>query len=219
MRGIGVRRRARQRGARIGDQPLDQRDRPRRRGDELARPQPQPQAELQHVEGRVRVPPFRQFVAPGGVELRPAQAFRILGRESVRHRAVLPFQPPPRRHPEGPLGARRHPQQSGRALDHHLAHVVLAFPDECDAAMPAIGVGRDAKRERAHPFGAEPRLAGAAPAEHQPRRPRPSIVRGSWRLLMRMREDREIAIEPCPRARRRRPRQQVDRLVGFRQKR
>ena len=93
MRRVGDRAGARHRAARIGDQPLQQRDRPRRGGDQLTRMRPEPQAELQHVEGGLRLPPFGQLVAPGGVELRPAQAFRVLGREGFRHRAVRPFQP------------------------------------------------------------------------------------------------------------------------------
>ncbi len=88
MRGVGLRGRARHRRARVGDQPLDQRDRPRRGGDELARARAQPQAELQHVEGRVGVAPLGELVAPGGVELRPAQLLGVLGRERVGHRAV-----------------------------------------------------------------------------------------------------------------------------------
>ncbi len=179
MRGVGLRRRARHRAARVGDQALDQRDRPRRGGDELARPRAEPQAELQHVEGRFRVPPLGELVAPGGVELRPAQLFRVFGRERLRHRAVRPFQPPPRRDPDRPLGARRHPQQPRRALDHHLAHVVLAFADERDVPMPARRHKAACRARRAHPFGAEPRLAGAAPAQHQPGGPGAAVVGGA----------------------------------------
>ena len=92
MRGVGPRGRARHRGARIGEQPLDQRDRPRRGGDELARTLPQPQAELQHVEGRVDIVPLGELVAPGGVELRAAQLLGILRgkRISRRRRSATP---------------------------------------------------------------------------------------------------------------------------------
>jgi hypothetical protein len=34
---------------------------------------------LQHVEGFLGAAPFRQFVAPGGVELRAAQLLRVTG--------------------------------------------------------------------------------------------------------------------------------------------
>ena len=77
---------------RIGDQPLEQRDRPRRGGDHLPRPLAKAQPELQHVEGCFGMTPLGEFVAPGGGELRPAQAFRIFGRERLRDRAVRPFE-------------------------------------------------------------------------------------------------------------------------------
>ena len=198
MRRIHLRRGARQRGARIGEQPLYQRNRPRRGGDELARARAQPQGELQHVEGRLRLAPLGQLVAPGGIELRPAQAFGVLGRERLRDRPVRPLQEPARRGPDRPLGARRDPQQPRNSLDHHLAHVVLALADQRDAAMPARGVGRRAVRERAHPLGAEPGLAGAAAAEDEPGGPRTAVVGGGRRLLMRMREHGEILSDPRP---------------------
>ena len=99
MRGIGIGRGARHRRARIGDEALDQRDRLRRRGDKLARSRAEAQTELQVVEGLVGPAPLRQLVAPGGVELRPAQLLGIVGGERGGHRAVRPFQPPPRRKP------------------------------------------------------------------------------------------------------------------------
>ena len=176
MRRIGLRRRARHRGARVGDQPPDQRGRPRRRGDELARARAQPQAELQHVERVLRIAPFGELVAPGGIELRPAQALRVLGGKRLRDRAILPFEPPPRGRPHRPLPPRAEPHQAGLALDHHLAHVMLALADQRDAPMRRIGVRRDPQRQRAHKLGAEPRLAGAAPAERKPCGPRRAIV-------------------------------------------
>ena len=53
-------------------------------------------------------------------------------------------------------------------------------------------------RQRAHPFRAEPGLAGAAPAEHQPGGPRTAVVGVRRRLLMRMRERGEVTIQPHP---------------------
>ncbi len=176
MRGIRLRGGAGDRGARIGDQAFQQGDRPRRGGHELARLLSQPQGKLQHVEACFRLPPFGQLVAPGGVELRPAQGFRLLGGERLRHRAVRPFQQPARGDPGRPLRARRDPQQARCALDHHLAHVVLACADQRDAAMPAGREGRRRMRQRPHPFGTEPGLAGAAPAEHQPGGPGPPFA-------------------------------------------
>ena len=187
-RRVGLRRCARHGSARVGEQPLDQRNRPRRGGDELARPAADPQAELQHVERRLRMAPFGEFVAPRGIELRAAQRFRILGRERLRHRAVRPFEAPARRDPVGPLRARGNPQDSGDAFDHHLAGVVLALADQRDMAVAALGIGRSAVGCGAHPLGAEPCFAGAAPAQHQPGGPRlaigsPAVVGGLRRLL------------------------------------
>jgi hypothetical protein len=56
----------------IAEKPLDQRDRTRCCGDDLAWARPQAQTELQHIEGSVDMPPFSQFVTPCGVKLRPA---------------------------------------------------------------------------------------------------------------------------------------------------
>ena len=160
---------------------------------------PEPQAELQHVERVVGLAPLGELVAPGRVELRPAQALRILGRERLRDRAVRPFQPPPRRRSTPAARARgASAQQPGRALDHHLAHVVLGLADQRDAAVRRVRVRRQAERQRAHELRAEPRLAGAAPAEREPRGPRAAVVGGRRRLLMRMRERDEVAVERHP---------------------
>ncbi len=76
--GIGLRRCARDRRAWVSEEPFDQGDWTRCRGDELARPPPQPEAELQHVKSIIDVPPLGQLVAPGGVELRSTQLFGVL---------------------------------------------------------------------------------------------------------------------------------------------
>ena len=57
---------------------------------------------------------------------------------------------------------------SRRPLDHHVARVREGLADERDAAQGRLGEIRVAERHAAHPFGARPRLAGAAAAEHQP---------------------------------------------------
>ena len=67
----------------------------RRRRHHRPRPRPEPQRELQHVPGVARLLPLADLVAPGAVELRPAQALGIARRENLRHRAVRPDQPPP----------------------------------------------------------------------------------------------------------------------------
>jgi hypothetical protein len=106
MRGIGLRGRARYRRARVREQPFDQRDRPRRGRDELARALPQPQAELQHVEGRIDVTPFGEFIAPGSVELRATQLLGIFRGKRVANGAVRPFQAAAASHPRRPFAAR-----------------------------------------------------------------------------------------------------------------
>ena len=196
MRGVGLRGRARHRRARIGEQPFDQRDRPRRRGDELARTLPQPQAELQHVEGRIDVTPFCELVAPGGVELRAAQLLGVFRGKRVADGAVRPFQAPARRRPQRTLVARRHAQEPGRTVYHHLAHVVLGLANQRNVHRALVGIRRGAIGLRAHPLGAEPGLAGPTPAQHEPGRPRTAAIGAQWRLLMTMRERDEILIEP-----------------------
>ncbi len=201
-RGVGAGRGARHRGARVGGEPLDQRDRPRRGGDELARARPQPQAELQHVEGGVRVRPLGELVAPGGVELRPAQLLGVFRREGERHRAVRPFEALPRRRPLRPLAARPRRSRPGRPLDHHLAHVAPGLADQREIA-------RAARRHRAE--GRAPaRARHSAPARVLPA-PRPpsisQVVHGppllaaARRLLVAMRQRDEVAVKPQPLAR------------------
>ncbi len=81
MRGVGVRGRSRDGRARIGEQPLDQRDRARRGGDKLPRPQTETQPELQHVECRIDMAPLGKLVAPRGIELRAAQLLGVFRRK------------------------------------------------------------------------------------------------------------------------------------------
>src|SRR5665213_1744884 len=82
-------RRPRQLRFRIVDQPLDERDRPRRGRDDLPQPLAKAQPELQHIERGFGVAPLGKLIAPGGRELRPPQTLRILRREHLRHRAVV----------------------------------------------------------------------------------------------------------------------------------
>ena len=72
---------------------LQERDRPRRGGDDDLRQRAQAQRELQRVPGDVGPAPLAQLVAPGGVELRPAQAVGIVGGEHLGDGAVGPDQP------------------------------------------------------------------------------------------------------------------------------
>ncbi len=215
MRGIGLRSCARHRRARIGGEPLDQRDRPRRGGDERARALAQPQPELQHVEGRFGISPLGELVAPGGVELRPAQLLGVLRRKRVSHGAIRPLQPLAHPGPHRPLAARRVAQNAGRPFDHHLAHVVLGLADERDGAVRRVGIRLMPMRQRAHEFSAAARLAGAAPAQQQPGAPGRAVVAGNGRLLMRVREREKVTIEPQQR-RRRQPAQHLRRPAGLR---
>ena len=130
MRGIGMRGRPRDGRARIGEQPLDQRDRPRRGGDELARPQAKTQPELQHVECRIDIAPLGKLVAPGGIELRSAQLLRVFCGKRQPDAAVRPFQAAASRRPLRALVTWRHAQYARRPLDHDLAHVVFGFTDQ-----------------------------------------------------------------------------------------
>jgi hypothetical protein len=60
----------------------------------------------QHLECQIGVAPFGELVAPGRLELRPAQLLRVLRREGIADRAVLPFKPAARRHPQRAFLAR-----------------------------------------------------------------------------------------------------------------
>ena len=87
------------------------------------------------------------------------------------------------------------PQNAGGPFDHHLARDMRGLADQRDAERALLGVRRRAGSLRAHPLGAEPRLAGAAAAEHQPRRPRNAAVAERGRFLMSMRQRDEVVME------------------------
>src|SRR4029078_9456248 len=132
MRGIGLRGSRRDSRARIGEQPLDQRDRPRRGGDELPRPRTEAQTELQHVKRRIDMPPFRKLVTPRNIELWPAQLLGVFRRKRQPDSAVRPIQPAASRGPLRALVTRRYAYDPGRPLDHDLARIVFGFTDERD---------------------------------------------------------------------------------------
>lgn len=112
-----------------------------------------------------------EFVAPGGVELRPAQALRILCRKHQRYRAIVPHQPAPAGLEARP-GRARDGQNARRPLDHHLAHIAQRVAHQRDPPIFALveAEGRQPAHQPVHPFGAQPGLAGAAPAHHHPGR-------------------------------------------------
>ena len=174
---------------RIGHQPLDQRDRPRRGGDHLARIAVQAAART----AACRTP----FSASRHLAISSHQAAwncgpRKLSGSSAENAcgnaAVAPFEPAAARNPFGPRATRMHREQSGDAFDHHLAHLVLALADQRDALPRRSG-------ERAHPFGAGARLAGAAPADDEPGHPRRTVGSEFGRLLVAVREHRPVGLE------------------------
>ena len=130
---------------------------------------PSRSAELQHVPGVASAwRHLRELVAPGGVELRPAQALGVLGGEDLRDRAVRPDQPP----------ARRLPVAAGRGGDARRGARTRLRPSPRARRRRSRRPGRSGRparprmvrpeRHGAHPFGAGARLAGAAAAEDQP---------------------------------------------------
>ena len=138
---------------------------------------------------------------PGGVELRPAQAIRILGGESLGDGALRPFEPAQRRLPPRPLGpgrrasAPRGPRPSRRArrrASRRRARCASRAARRC-RGLPA--------GHAVHPLGAGPGLAGAAPAEHEPGVPGGGLV---GRALMRAAVSDEGLIKELPRRRRQR---------------
>ena len=174
---------------RIGDQPLDQRDRPRRGGDHLPRPLAKAQSELQHVEGCFGMTPLGELVRPGGGKLRAAQALRIFRRKHLRDRAVRPFQPPARRNPVA--AARRARCTASRPETPSIITSRASCSVSPISAMRACG---SSSAMLAHPFGAGAGLAGAAPAEDQPGGP---VVRRCWRARARVGGREQTAENRC----------------------
>src|SRR6185437_8965383 len=106
-----------------------------------------------------------QLVAPGEIELRPAQALGLVGREERRDGAVGPGEAALRRLVERALPRRRNRQETALALDHDIARIGRGRRDQCDA------LGRAPHRFLAHEFGAAARLAEAAPGKQLPDAP------------------------------------------------
>ena len=185
MRGVGLRRRARHRGARVGDQALDQRDRPRRGGDELARARAQPQAELQHVEGGVR--------HSATWRARRTRRRRIAARAAARGPRPRRRRPPRRSAIPGGgasrsiAGARCAAMCAGCRTGPSIITSRTSCSVSPTSAMRAVrraGIRRMAVHQRAHELGAGARLAGAAPAQHAARSstapPLAAASGGSW---------------------------------------
>ena len=194
--GVLARQRARHDARRMGDQLFQKRQRTRRRRDELTRPVAETQAKLQHVPCLPGVAPFGEFVAPGGVKLRPAQAFRIFRRKRLRHGARVPDDTLSRRLPARPLARRMHGEQAGDAFDHHVAHVGRRLADKRDAPERPRRKLRASERKRFHPFGAGAGLARAASAEDQPCAPRRAARGQVRRPLIAPRDEFPLVEKP-----------------------
>ncbi|MNX65450.1 hypothetical protein D3C86_965110 [compost metagenome] len=163
---IGRRRQPRLDHPRLGQQPPQRRDRPRRRGDRQLGIIPQPQPEPQVRQRRLRVSPRTELVGPGPMKLRPSQAIRVLRRKGIGRRAAGPDQPAPPRLPARPVVPRRLRLQSRRSLDHDLAHVVQRRPDQSKGQVLL-------PRQLVHPEAPGEGLARPPPAQQHPGAPVP----------------------------------------------
>ena len=127
---------------------------------------------------------LRELVRPGGLELRPAQANpgpRPRTHARRRRSAIRACAATATSRGRSPRRVDR--EEPGRALDHHVAHVGEGLADERDAADAArVAMPGSPSARPVHPFGAGARLAGAAPAEHEPGRP--VVARALGRQLM-----------------------------------
>ena len=164
----------------ISKQSLDQRCRPRRRGDHHPRRLAEAQRKSQHVICGIRIFPFRHLVAPGCVELRPAEALWFICREHLRDRAVRPCEQPLRRLIDGPLVVHVNAEQTGLALDHDQPGLVEGRCQDGDPLATWPQLGPKSQGHRAHPFGPGASLSRTAPAEDQPIAPAPGIW---WQLF------------------------------------
>ena len=130
------------------------------------------QAELQHVPGVGGTAPLGELVAPRGIELRPAQAVRIVGGKHLRDGSVGPRDLVAGDVVVRQLARRMHGEQAGDAFHHDAAHLSDRQTNERQTARRFAGDILVAERLGPHPFGAGASLARAAAAEKQPRVPR-----------------------------------------------
>jgi hypothetical protein len=169
----------------------------RRGGHHHLRPGSEPQRELQDVPGPLRPAPLGELVAPGGIELRSAQALRVISGKHLRNGTVGPDELVSRDIELRPLARRMHAEQAGHAFHHHAAHLGDGLADQRDAAARGRRQGRVTLHLRADPFGAGTRLARTAAAQHQPGAPGALRAgRERWELVV-ARPHQPIELEPC----------------------
>ena len=116
----------------------------------------------------VRIAPFGELVDPGGIEFRAAQAS---GSSAEKACAIAPFGQTRRRRDGSQSGRSARPMHGEDAGAPSIITSRTSAPVSPMRAMRPAGAPRawlEAERQRAHPFGAGARLAGAAPAEQQP---------------------------------------------------
>ena len=144
----------------------------RRRHTDL-RPLAQAQRKLQLVPSLLPALPFRQFIHPSRIKLRPPQPFGIMRRMHRGNRPIGPNQPLARRLPIGPPIRWATGQYPAVAKNHHLAHLLNGLPHQRHAATrPRIQ--RTAPLNLAtHPFRPGAGLARTAPAHDHPCPPIP----------------------------------------------
>ena len=164
LRRVLARRAARHMRAFGGNERAHEPHRLGRRRDDDARIAAQAQTQHQHVPG-LGIAPRGQLVAPGGIVLRAAQAFGLVGREAGGDGAVGPSEAALRGLVERPEIGRRDGEEPALALDHDIARIGGGGRDQGDAARAPL------LHQHPHPFGAAARLAEAAAGEQQPDAP------------------------------------------------
>src|SRR5215831_5940586 len=90
----------------------------------------------------------RYFVDDHHFRFRPTQRFRLFAREEHAHRAVRPFQPPPRRHPTRPRITAAGREYAAPAFDIDIVKVGRGWSDEVNALYASAHRGMHRRRHR-----------------------------------------------------------------------
>src|SRR4029078_3153970 len=114
--------------------------------------------------------PLAKLVAPGGVELRPAQAVGVVSGEHLCNCAVAPDELIARYLEAWALGGVVDRQKPRHTFEHYAADLADRLTGQGDA-VGALHIVRGAHRTRSYPFGAGACLARASPTEHEPSAP------------------------------------------------